>query len=90
MLGRKILRSGNAGVPSLSYYDLILVLLPVPLLVGLLAGKFLLVSLQMGVSVGAVLSAIGVGHVLFLNPPTRRGPGGRSSDPRGSANERSA
>ncbi|WP_135824615.1 hypothetical protein [Halorussus ruber] len=83
MLGRNLLPSGNAGVPSLSYYDLVLALLPVPLLVGLLVGKFVGIPVSTGVSVGAVLSAMGVGHVLFRKPPTRRGPRGGDGGPRG-------
>jgi len=76
MLGRYILQSGNVGVPSVSYYDLVLALLPVPLVFGLLAGKLLSIPSQTGVLAGALLSAMGVGHVLFGDPPTRRGPSG--------------
>jgi len=76
MLGRDILQSGNAGVPSVSYYDLVLALLPVPLLVGLFAGKFLPISPQTGLLTGGLPSAAVVGHVLFGDPPTRRGPSG--------------
>lgn len=83
MLGRNLLLSGNAGVPTLSYYDLVLALLPVPLLVGLLAGTLLAVPVQTSVAVGAVLSAMGVGHALFRDPPTRRGPRGGDGSQRG-------
>lgn len=83
MLGQNLLPSGNAGVPSLSYYDLVLALLPVPLVVGLLVGKFAGIPVSTGVSVGAVLSAIGVGHLLFRDPPTRRGPRRGNGGPRG-------
>jgi hypothetical protein len=76
MLGRNILQSGNAGVPSVPYYDPVLALLPVPPLVGLFAGKLLSIPSQTGVLGGALLSAVGVGHVLFGDPPTRRGPSG--------------
>ncbi|MFC7082294.1 hypothetical protein [Halorussus caseinilyticus] len=76
MLGRIQLPSGNAGVPNVSYYDLALAVLPLPLLVGLLVGKLFSVPTQVGVSAGAALSAIALGHLLFRDPPTRRGPRG--------------
>ena len=73
MLGTHRLPSGNAGLPDLSYYDVALAVLPVPLFVGLFAGKLLSVSSQTGVSAGAMLSAMLVAHLLFGDPPTRRG-----------------
>ena len=73
------LLSGNAG--ELDYYDLALALVPVPLVLGLLAGKFLALSPQTGVSVGATLSALAVGHLLFRDPPTRRRPRSRFGGP---------
>ncbi|UPV75282.1 hypothetical protein M0R89_04245 [Halorussus limi] len=79
MLGRDLLRSGNAGVPNVSHYDLVLAVVPLPLLVGLFAGAVLPVTTQTGVSAGALLSALTVGHLLFRDPPTRRGPGGDES-----------
>ncbi|NEU55627.1 hypothetical protein [Halorussus sp. MSC15.2] len=81
MLGQIQLPSGNAGVPNASYYDLALVFLPMPLLVGLLAGKLFGVASQLSVSAGAVLSAIALAHLLFRNPPTRRGPRGQVGGP---------
>ncbi|MFC4450999.1 hypothetical protein [Halorussus aquaticus] len=81
MLGQIQLPSGNAGVPNVSYYDLALVFLPMPLLVGLLAGQLFGVTSQFGVSAGAMLSAIALAHLLFRNPPTRRGPRGRVGGP---------
>ena len=87
MLGQNLLRSGNAGVPSVSYYDLVLALLPVPLVVRLLAGKRLSIPSQTGVLAGALLSAIGVGHVLFGDPPTRCGPSGGVSGSGGGTTE---
>lgn len=74
------LPSGNTGV-SLSYYDLALAIVPLPLLTGLLAGKILTLSPQTGLSVGAALSALAVAHLLFRDPPTRRGPRGRIGGP---------
>lgn len=76
------LPSGNAGVPDvtsngLSYYDLFLALLPVPLLVGALVGKLLWISTPVGVGVGALVSALALGHSLFRRPPTGRPPTGR-------------
>ncbi|WP_137284478.1 hypothetical protein [Halorussus salinisoli] len=77
MLGQIQLPSGNAGVPNVTYYDLALAVLPLPLLLGLLVGKLFGVSPQISVSAGATLSAIALGHLLFRDPPTRRGPRGR-------------
>ncbi|UPW01328.1 hypothetical protein M0R88_04295 [Halorussus gelatinilyticus] len=74
MLGQNLLRSGNAGVPNVSYYDLALAVLPLPLLVGLLAGEVLALPVQTGVAAGALVSALALGHLLFRDPPTRRGP----------------
>ena len=86
MLGRNELRSGNAGASNraplgrnLSYYDLVLVLLPLPLLVGLLVDRILPGS-HAGLLAGAVVSALVVAHVLFWRPPTRQGPHGRRGD----------
>ncbi len=77
MLGRNLLRSGNAGVPNVSHYDLALAVLPLPLLVGLLAGELSALPVRIGVSAGALVSALVLGHLLFRDPPTRRGPRGR-------------
>jgi hypothetical protein len=87
MLGRNLLRSGNAGVPSVSHYDLVLALLPIPLVVGLLVGRHLSIPSQTDVLAGALLSAMGVGHVLFGDPPTRRGPNGGVSGSGGGTTE---
>ena len=81
MLGTNRLPSGNAGVPSLSYYDIALAILPLPLLVGLFVGKVLTVPTSLGVAAGAVLSAMALGHLLFRDPPTQRGPRGRVGGP---------
>ncbi|NHN60159.1 MULTISPECIES: hypothetical protein [Halorussus] len=81
MLGQSQLLSGNAGVPNVSYYDLALAVLPVPLLVGLLVGKLLAVPTPLGVAAGATFSAMALGHLLFRDPPTRRGPRGRVGGP---------
>ena len=70
------LLSGDAGLPNVSYYDLVLFAVPLPLLVGELSS----LSSHVGLLTGAMLSAIMVGHLLFGEPPTRRGP--RGSDGR--------
>jgi hypothetical protein len=77
MLGRNLLRSGNAGVPNVSHYDLALALLPLPLLAGPLAGELSAVPVRNGVSADALVSALVLGYLLFGDPPTRRGPPGR-------------
>lgn len=89
MTGRIELQSGNAGLSGVSYYDLVLFVVPMPLLVGLLLEKLLALPSQAGLVTGAALSALLVGHVLFLDPPTRRGPR-ESNEPRGPANGPSA
>lgn len=76
MAGRIELPSGNAGFSGVSYYDLVLFVVPIPLLVGLLLGELLALPSQAGLMAGAALSALVVCHVLFFDPPTRRGPGG--------------
>lgn len=77
MKGRYRLPSGNAGAPNASYYDLFLALLPIPLLLGALAGELLWIATPVGVGVGALVSALALAYSLFLNPPTRRPPNGR-------------
>ena len=76
MLGRNLLRSGNAGVPNVSYYDLVLAVVPLPLLVGVFADAVLSVPNRTATMAGGFVSAIIVGHLLFGDPPTRRGPRG--------------
>lgn len=101
MIGRVRPRSGNAGLFGVSYYDLVLFVVPMPLLVGLLLEELLGLPSQVGLAAGAILSALVVGHVLFFDPPTRRGPGGptgsrestgaqKSNEPRGPTNGPSA
>ena len=70
MLDRQTPPSGNAGATNDFYYDLVLALLPVPLLVGVVAGELLWIPSQTAVSVGALLSALALGHSLFRRPPT--------------------
>jgi len=77
MTGRTEPQSGNAGLSELSYYDLVLLGLPVPLVAGLAVGELLSVPSRLGLGAGAAPSALAVGRLLFLDPPTRRGPGGR-------------
>jgi hypothetical protein len=85
MRGTDRLPSGNAGLPDLSYYDFALAFLPLPLFVGLLVGKLPSVSPETGLLAGAVLSAMIVGHLLFGDPPTRRGPRGSGGGIEGSS-----
>jgi hypothetical protein len=75
------LLSGDAGLPNLSYYDLLLLAVPLPLLFGLFAGTFSSLSPHSGLLAGGVLSAMTIGHLLFGDPPTRRGPRGRIKGP---------
>jgi hypothetical protein len=42
------LLSGDAGLPNVSYYDLVLFAVPLPLLVGLLVGELSSVSSHVG------------------------------------------
>lgn len=84
MPGKDRLPSGNAGLPNLSYYDLALVFVPLPLFGGLLAGALSPLAPHFGLLAGALLSAMTVAHLLFGEPPTRRGPrssGGRIGGP---------
>ncbi|WP_157971616.1 hypothetical protein [Halorussus litoreus] len=81
MLEKHRLPSGKAGEPdladgvaTLSFYDVALAVLPVPLLVGLLTEELLALTPGSGTALGAVISALVVGYLLFGNPPMRRGP----------------
>ena len=89
MTGSIELPSGNAGRSGVSYYDLVLFVVPMPLLGGLLLQELLALPSQAGLAAGATLSALLVGHVLFFDTPTRRGPR-ESNEPRGPANGPSA
>lgn len=84
MHSQQQLPSGNAGEqnPSpnprslgstLSFYDLALAVVPLPLVVGLLAQRFLASTPGAGVAVGGLGSALVVGYLLFGNPPMRPG-----------------
>jgi len=59
---------------ALTYYDLVLALLPVPFLVGLFAGVMLSIPLHVGVVSAAAVAAVLVADAVFRNPPT----GGRT------------
>lgn len=82
------LPSGNAGKPvvsyvlqKFSYYDVALAVLPIPLLLGLLAGNILSLPTQATVIAGGMLSATVLWYLLFRDPPTRRGPRERVGGP---------
>lgn len=81
MTGRVRPHSGNAGRSGVSYYDIVLFVLPMPLLVGSIVDELLGLPSQAGLAAGAALSALVLGHVLFLDPPTRRGPRGPANGP---------
>ncbi|PSP56043.1 hypothetical protein BRC82_02600 [Halobacteriales archaeon QS_1_67_19] len=68
--------SGNAGVSRVDRYDLALAALPVPLLVAASS-----TPTRTGLFGGAALSAAMLGHLLFRDPPTGRGPGRRLNEP---------
>ncbi|WP_433626761.1 hypothetical protein [Halomicrococcus sp. NG-SE-24] len=54
---------------TFSYYDLVLLLVPLPFLVGLFAGITLSVPLRVGVTTAGVVSALLVADAVFRNPP---------------------
>ncbi|RBI63498.1 hypothetical protein DMJ13_02885 [halophilic archaeon] len=54
---------------TFSYYDLVLLLVPVPFLLGLFAGITLSVPLRVGVTTAGVVSALLVADAVFRNPP---------------------
>lgn len=51
-------------------YDLLLALLPLPLLLGLVGAKLLSLPAALGVGVGGLPSALLVGYSLFVASPT--------------------
>jgi len=82
MHSQQQLPSGNAGEqnPSpnplslgstRSFYDLALAVVPLPLVVGLLAQRFLASTPGAGVAIGGLGSALVVAYLLFGNPPMR-------------------
>jgi len=87
------LPSGNAGEPNPSpnplslgstpsFYDLALAVVPLPLVVGLLAGQFLASTPSAGVAIGGAGSALVVAYLLFGNPPLRPEKGNAHRGPR--------
>jgi hypothetical protein len=54
---------------TFSYYDLVLLLVPLPFLVGLFAGVALSIPLRVGVTTAGVVSALLVADAVFRNPP---------------------
>jgi len=76
MMGQRKLGSRIARwATAMTYYDLVLVLLPIPFLVGLFAGVTLSIPLHVGVVAAATLSALILADAVFRNPPT----GGRTA-----------
>ena len=76
MTGRPSPRSRIARwAIALSYYDLVLLLLPAPFIVGLFAGATLSIPLHVGVMAAGAASSVLVADAVFRNPPT----GGRTA-----------
>ena len=75
MMGQRKLGSRIARwATAMTYYDLVLALLPVPFLVGLFAGVALSIPLRVGVVSASTLSVLILADAVFRNPPT----GGRT------------
>lgn len=53
-----------------SRYDLLLIILPVPLIIGFLSSIMTPVPVSVGISVGGVPSAILLGYGLFIDDPS--------------------
>jgi len=66
-------RRGDRASPilSLSRYDLILLVIPAALLVGLVSGYLLSVSLETALLVGSTIGGVALLDALFVNPPIR-------------------
>ncbi|WP_251329275.1 hypothetical protein [Haloplanus pelagicus] len=60
-------------------YDLLLVLLPLPLLLGAFASVLTSVPLELGVGAGSLLSAMVFGYAITVAAPTRPDLTGRSA-----------
>lgn len=55
---------------TLGSYDLLLALLPVPLLVAYVLGTLSAVAMAPALTIGSALSSIPLSYTLFVEPPT--------------------
>jgi len=70
---------GTAVTTRLTRYDLLLVLLPLPLLLGAALSAFTSVPLELGIGVGSLPSALVFGYAIWVAAPTRPDLNGRSA-----------
>lgn len=69
-MSTKQLPSGNVGIgANLSRYDLLLLSLPLPLLVGLAVGSVLPGPFVEELAGGALVAAVLMGYALFVDAP---------------------
>jgi hypothetical protein len=73
-------RSIGNGSLTVSKYDALLAVLPLPLLLGIGAGWLLPIAETMGVALGGVPSALLLGYGLFVSNPVRETDGSRPGD----------
>lgn len=57
------------GTPDVSSHDLVLALLPTPLLAAAVLGWLYTVGMTTAVALGSLPSVVVMGYALFLNPP---------------------
>lgn len=58
-------------VPGLSYYDIVLAVVPVAFLVSVLVGRLLSISTRTALVIASVVGGLVVADALFFNPPIR-------------------
>lgn len=66
-------RSEGIGLPTVSKYDLLLALLPVPLLLGAFVSAVTSIPTAVGVGAGCVPSGLLFCYAVLIAPPTGRG-----------------
>jgi hypothetical protein len=80
---RDAFSAGRTDHETVSRYDLMLAVLPVPLLLGAVGGLLTSVPTALGAGAGGLPSALVVGYGLFVDTPERSdaSDGAGSSDP---------
>jgi hypothetical protein len=73
--------AGRTDLEAVSRYDLMLAVLPVPVLLGAVGGLLTSVPTTLGVGVGGLPSALVVGYGLFVDTPELSGTSELSGPP---------
>lgn len=62
-------RSGGSGIDLGTRYDWLLAAIPIPVVIGWVAGASGVLSVPFGVALGSVVAAAVVGYALFVDAP---------------------